>query len=119
MWRGDSSLETILGGEIPDDIREQKREIDQKLDGVLLKNRRDTLRSLVEIYGLGQWEVSPFALKLIRELNLTEACQLMEAQKDSRRVEDERSLFPRLAEAREQIAATRQQVCQGLPVAAP
>lgn len=119
MWRGDLSLETMFGKEIPEEIRERDHEIDEKLDRVLLNNKRDTLRSLVEIYGLGRKGVSPFALQLIRELKLTEACPFMEAQKDPVPIEDERTLFPRVAEAREQMDATKGEVCQDLPINQP
>jgi hypothetical protein len=117
-WRGDLSVETILDTDIPNETREKENEIDQKLDRLLLNNRRDTLRILIEIYGLGEIEVSPFALHLIRELKLTEACRLMKADK-SFPVPGERTLFPRLAEAQEQINATRQQVCGGSSLITP
>jgi hypothetical protein len=50
MARGDFSVVTMLSKEIPNEIREKENEVDQKLDRVLLKNKRDTLRSLIDIY---------------------------------------------------------------------
>jgi len=112
MSRGDVSAEAMLDSEIPNEIRERENEVDQKLDRVLLKNKRDMLRSLIDIYGLGEIEVSPFALHLIRELKLTEACRFMRVDKRFPPSPNEGTLFPRFAAAREQINATRQQVCE-------
>jgi len=110
MWRGEPSVETLLGGEIPNEIAEQKQELDRKLDRVLLNHRQEMLMALIHTYGLGEMAVAPFALHLTGQLKLTEACGLLRIDERFRPAPDEQTLFPRIAEERIQINATRKEL---------
>jgi hypothetical protein len=117
IWRGEPSVESILGA-IPEGIDEQRLQVDRKLDRVLLDNKRDTLAVLVQTYGLREITVSPFALHLVGQLNLKEACSLLAIDKWGPAVPDEEKLFLGVAKVRQQISVTRQQLnCDGLPSA--
>lgn len=120
MWRGEPSVEMMLGGRVPDQIAEEKQELDRKLDQVLLKQRQDTLMVLIEVYGLGELEVTPFALHVIEQLKLTEACGVLAIKLSFPPPADEQTLLPRFAEVRRQVNATRQQLnCEDSPRGVP
>jgi hypothetical protein len=69
MWRGEPSVESILGA-IPKGIDEERLRVNRKLDRVLLDHKGDTLAVLVQTYGLGEITVSPFALYVVDQLKL-------------------------------------------------
>lgn len=120
MWREEPSVETLFGGKIPNEYAEEKRELDGKLDRVLLNHRQETLKALVDIYGLGEMAVSPFALHLTGQLKLIEACRLLGIDERFRPAANEQTLFPRIAKVRMQINATRRELnCESSPLGTP
>lgn len=77
----DSPPTALLAKEDPDMIkskvdeaREWRQQLVSKLENVLSKNRPATLSALREIYGLGTYRPSYFAIYTVGELHLSEAC---------------------------------------------
>src|ERR1022692_2848884 len=68
MWRGEPTPESMIH-ELSKQLETKREEIDQQLGKVLLRDRSETMKALVQTYGLGNVAVSPFALYLVTHLN--------------------------------------------------
>jgi len=90
MWRGDSNSDDVVLDSPPtaflakvdpqmitskmNDAHENRQQLVSKLETILSKNRAPTLAGLRQIYGLGSYHPSGFALYMMGELRLSEAC---------------------------------------------
>ena len=112
MWRGEPTPESMIH-ELSKQLETKREEIDQQLGKVLLRDRSETMKALVQTYGLGNVAVSPFALYLVTRLNLTDACPFLDIDERFKPMPNEQQLRPGFAEARRRIDSARKQLnCQ-------
>jgi hypothetical protein len=90
MWRGDSNSEDLVADSPPVEdltkldpqlinsqttaIRKQRQQVVAQLESVLSENPAETLKVLRDIYGLGSFHPSYFAIYMVGELRLSQAC---------------------------------------------
>jgi len=90
MWRGDSNSEDLAMDSSPvetlepvnpellnadlTETRQRQQHLISQLDGVLIKNRSETLAVLRQVYGLGTLHPSGFAVYMVTALRIDEAC---------------------------------------------
>ncbi len=110
MWRGDPVSENMMVREPIPEIERERQEIDRQLRAVLLRQKTDTIRALVQTYGLGDMTVSPFGLYMVVQLRLKDACSLLALDQQSRPVPDEQAVMPRLADMRRSVNAARKEL---------
>ncbi|MGB7556625.1 MAG: hypothetical protein WBM04_19825 [Candidatus Korobacteraceae bacterium] len=109
MWRGDPTPELLMH-ELSKQLETEREEIDRQLGKVLLRDRSETMKALVQTYGLGNVAVSPFALYLVTHLNLTDACPFLDIDERFKPMPNEQQFMPRFAEMRRSIDNARKQL---------
>lgn len=116
MWRGDPSPEGALpqSDSVAKELNQERLETDLKLDKVLSRERTATLMVLTRDYGLGELFSSPFALYMVVQLKLTEACPLL--LRDIKAPPREQEIMPAMAKIREHIISSAEQLnCDRAP----
>jgi hypothetical protein len=90
MWRGEANSEDIVTDDLPTkellqsnpalvnaqiaQVQADQQQLISQLNAILLRNRFGTIEILQRVYGLGSVRPSPFALHIVGELHLPEAC---------------------------------------------
>jgi hypothetical protein len=80
-WRGEPTIqEQFVDPNFEEgnaNLEKEEQDISQLLDGVLVREQRQTIQVLVNIYGLGTLNPSVFALTLTQQLGLEQSCPLL------------------------------------------
>ncbi|HKS83721.1 MAG TPA: hypothetical protein VJR23_19620 [Candidatus Acidoferrales bacterium] len=90
MWWGESNSEDVVTDSPPTkqllesdpelvkqqiaDVQAQQKELVSQLENVLVRNRGETIAVLEQVYGLGSFHPAPFAVHMVVDLKLSEAC---------------------------------------------
>jgi hypothetical protein len=77
LWKGDVPIELDVkqGEDAKQYFQNEENAINDALDFVLQHNSHATLQQLRRVYGLGSMQPSYFALSVLQELTLVEACK--------------------------------------------
>lgn len=121
MWRGDTNSEDLVTDSAPTaalekldpqlmnseatQFREQQKQLVSELENVLSKNQAETLTVLRNVYGLGSFHPSYFALYMVEELRFPAACPDLERPQLEEIVGEK--MASQIREVRDQVCASR------------